>query len=221
MFLANFFGIRCEFLDRCASNPCRNGGTCTNSGNGYTCSCPLNFSGLNCQLSNACSNSPCLNGGFCSVGSLGQIVCTCQSGFSGEFCQNSLTCGTGGFCQNGGSCILQGGNYICLCPANVYGRNCEYVVSTQTCLAGDKNPNYCSIWSTFNFCRWIFSYNSVPVPIYCPISCGLCPNGGFCTDSQVNCAFWSDLGLCGIINNRDPNLCKRSCGLCGNLIKKK
>ena len=36
-------------VDECISNPCQNGGTCTDALNGYTCSCPLSFGGTHCE----------------------------------------------------------------------------------------------------------------------------------------------------------------------------
>ena len=33
----------------CASNPCRNGGTCRSSGSGYTCSCISGWTGTRCE----------------------------------------------------------------------------------------------------------------------------------------------------------------------------
>ena len=59
----------------------------------------------------------------------------------------------------------------------------------------------------------------VPVPIYCPNSCNLCKTVSACSDSQSACETWANLGLCTTVNSKDPNLCKRSCGLCGNLTK--
>ena len=38
-------------IDECSSNPCENGGTCTDTVNMYTCSCVLDFNGDNCQNS--------------------------------------------------------------------------------------------------------------------------------------------------------------------------
>ena len=36
-------------LDSCASSPCLNGGTCSNSAAGYVCSCADGFNGVNCD----------------------------------------------------------------------------------------------------------------------------------------------------------------------------
>lgn len=49
--------------------PCRNGATCTNTGQGsYTCSCRPGYTGANCELEvDECAPSPCRNGGSCTV----------------------------------------------------------------------------------------------------------------------------------------------------------
>ena len=42
----------CDIIDTClVSNPCKNGGTCTSTGDdgSYKCSCPLYYTGYNCQ----------------------------------------------------------------------------------------------------------------------------------------------------------------------------
>lgn len=36
-------------IDECASNPCQNGGTCTDMLNDYSCSCSPGYSDKNCQ----------------------------------------------------------------------------------------------------------------------------------------------------------------------------
>lgn len=33
----------------CDSSPCKHGGTCTPTINGYTCTCPSNYGGTNCD----------------------------------------------------------------------------------------------------------------------------------------------------------------------------
>lgn len=166
-----------------------------------------------------------MNGGSCSVNGIGQIVCQCLTGYSGAYCQfdqnancNSNPCLNGANCTNQNS---QGAPYTCRCLANYYGKNCQYQVTSQLCSAGDTNPSFCPVWKTFGFCSYTYTFNSVPVPIYCPTSCNLCRTVSSCTDSQANCAVWSNLGLCNTVSSIDPNLCKRSCGLCGSLTKKK
>lgn len=49
--------------------PCRNGATCTNTGQGsYTCSCRPGYTGANCEAeTDECSAGPCRNGGSCVV----------------------------------------------------------------------------------------------------------------------------------------------------------
>ncbi|XP_052240158.1 fibropellin-1-like [Dreissena polymorpha] len=46
----NWSGIKptCEDINECASNPCKNGGACTDKLSGYTCACQQGFGGTNC-----------------------------------------------------------------------------------------------------------------------------------------------------------------------------
>ncbi len=157
-----------------------------------------------------------MNGGICSINSLGLQVCQCQPGFSGTNCGFSTTCANRP-CMNGATCVDQsasGGSYYCTCPANFYGRNCDYQVTAQSCSAGDVNSTSCATWSHFGFCSFTYTYNSIPVPIYCPQTCGLCNAVSACQDSQANCQIWANMGLCPKVTQIDPNLCRRSCGTC-------
>ena len=36
-------------IDECVSNPCVNGGTCTDEVNGYTCACAAGWQGADCD----------------------------------------------------------------------------------------------------------------------------------------------------------------------------
>ncbi|KAJ8307337.1 hypothetical protein KUTeg_015421 [Tegillarca granosa] len=51
----------------CASNPCRNGAACQNSGSTYRCVCNPGYTGQQCQINiNECASNPCQNGGTCT-----------------------------------------------------------------------------------------------------------------------------------------------------------
>lgn len=45
-----FLLIFCTDADQCASNPCLNGGGCTDGNNFYSCSCVPGFTGINCEI---------------------------------------------------------------------------------------------------------------------------------------------------------------------------
>jgi hypothetical protein len=163
------------------------------------------------------TNNPCLNGGSCQLTSSSQPVCICPTGYSGNNCQTKINAPSSCanlVCKNGGTCRTIGTASACSCPVNVYGPNCEYVVTQSTCNADDTNKASCEVWNSMGYCSFVYSYNSIPLPIYCPKSCSLCKNVGTCTDSQTSCSVWAGLGLCDLVNQKDQNLCKKSCGLC-------
>ena len=41
----------CIDIDECSSNPCLNGGSCTDQVNGYACICSPKYTGTQCQTS--------------------------------------------------------------------------------------------------------------------------------------------------------------------------
>ncbi|XP_066276163.1 uncharacterized protein [Branchiostoma lanceolatum] len=78
-------------LDRCHSNPCQNGGTCTVRGNSYNCRCTREYAGRNCEkeLEN-CGRQNCHLSGYCNNG---LKRCICNNGFRGDgtFCSEVVT----------------------------------------------------------------------------------------------------------------------------------
>lgn len=83
-----FTGPRCETgVDNCASNPCRNAGTCTDRISDFVCTCTLGFGGKDCSLRvSPCDHFPCNNGGTCYTHFTGP-VCQCPPGFMGARCE--------------------------------------------------------------------------------------------------------------------------------------
>ncbi len=73
------------------TSPCRNGGTCINTINGYSCQCTGLFQGSDCSIPiDPCSSNPCVASGSisCSVAINGTnygYSCTCQLGHTGKY----------------------------------------------------------------------------------------------------------------------------------------
>ena len=53
-FHEQFNIMHVPIADECASNPCQNGGTCTDGENSYTCTCLEGFYGSNCEIGIYC-----------------------------------------------------------------------------------------------------------------------------------------------------------------------
>ena len=49
-------------MDSCSSNPCYNGGVCSNTPDGYQCECSAAWSGARCEISKATCDSKLSNG---------------------------------------------------------------------------------------------------------------------------------------------------------------
>ena len=77
----------------CGSQPCQNGGTCSESKSedgGYECQCHSRFRGASCEIdTDPCASSPCLYGGRCKVlAELGDYECECVGpSLSGKRCE--------------------------------------------------------------------------------------------------------------------------------------
>ncbi|KAF5283367.1 hypothetical protein FQA39_LY04743 [Lamprigera yunnana] len=121
-------GLFCnQDLNFCTNHkPCRNGGTCFNTGQGsYTCSCPSDFAGTECEIAiNDCTTSPCINGGTCNRNGT-YHTCVCSTGFAGPHCETPIqNCKTLP-CKNNGLCVDTDYGYKCKCKPNFVGENCE------------------------------------------------------------------------------------------------
>uniref|UniRef100_A0AAR2L2E2 FAT atypical cadherin 1a n=1 Tax=Pygocentrus nattereri TaxID=42514 RepID=A0AAR2L2E2_PYGNA len=119
----------------CTSNPCSNGGTCTELPNGgYFCKCSALFMGTHCEVSiSPCSSNPCLYGGTC-VPRGDDFYCQCRGQYSGQRCQLGPYC-TENPCKNSGRCIDSLDGPVCECEPGFQGDRC--LSDVDECM---KNP---------------------------------------------------------------------------------
>jgi hypothetical protein len=118
-------------------------------------------------------------------------------------------------CKNGGTCVniksntKSPSNYKCNCQKYFSGKMCEKQLD-KLCLIGD-NSVYCSVWNLFGFCAFEYSFESLPIPLHCPRTCGLCRP---CEDNFVNCKLWSMMGQCDLVRSVNSDYCRKSCNVC-------
>ncbi|CAG5134091.1 unnamed protein product, partial [Candidula unifasciata] len=137
-------GLFCnQDLNFCTHNkPCRNGGICTNTGQGgYTCTCMGSYTGVNCEREvDDCKSKPCINNGICKDIGNG-FQCQCAQGFYGRQCEReAMSCKTNP-CMYGGTCVEDEGSYYCLCQPGYKGFNCDTEVNecdSSPCLNGGR-----------------------------------------------------------------------------------
>ncbi|RDD45646.1 Deleted in malignant brain tumors 1 protein [Trichoplax sp. H2] len=83
------FNKTTEFQGRgCSSNPCLNGGSCSELSNqtSYFCNCVTNFAGIHCESPNYCYPNPCKNSGLC-LNTDGNFTCRCYENYQGRNCE--------------------------------------------------------------------------------------------------------------------------------------
>ena len=86
-----YSGALCQIdEDVCGhQTPCRNGGTCTNTGSDkYFCQCSVGYKGHNCDVDiDQCVSSPCLNAATCHVSKIVLLNIACRK-YSVAFMHN-------------------------------------------------------------------------------------------------------------------------------------
>lgn len=130
--LPGYTGEHCELeLSKCASNPCRNGGSCKDQENNYHCLCPPGYYGQHCEHSTlTCADSPCFNGGSCRERNQGaSYACECPPNFTGSNCEKKVDRCTSNPCANGGQCLNRGPSRTCRCRPGFTGTHCELHIS--------------------------------------------------------------------------------------------
>ncbi|CAF0904049.1 unnamed protein product, partial [Adineta ricciae] len=132
---AGRYGIYCEFVSACGSNPCRRG-TCQNKNETtFQCICHPGYTGTTCDTSlDVCDTNPCMNDGVCTNLGKGLFVCACPAGYSGTDCGEPHCLKNS--CFNNGICSVQSNVLQCQCPCGFTGSRCETpldICSLTTC----------------------------------------------------------------------------------------
>lgn len=124
--IPGYNGVNCQTdINECASNPCQNGGSCSDHVNRYSCSCVPGYLGLICQTDiNECASNPCQNGGTCTD-QVNAFMCGCMLGYAGVICQTDINECASNPCENGGSCTDYVNKYTCSCVPGYLGSNCQ------------------------------------------------------------------------------------------------
>ncbi|XP_072120619.1 delta-like protein 4 isoform X2 [Mobula birostris] len=179
-----FTGIHCQSpVPKCGSSPCRNGGTCTESEEGYHCSCLPGYDGQQCENSAlTCADFPCFNGGSCYETSQGaSYICSCRPGFSGTNCEQKVDRCSRSPCANGGRCLGLGLTRMCHCPPGFAGQSCEININDcaqNPCLHGGS----CLDQVNGYHCLCSAGYTGRNCGQRLPANCASasCQNGGTC-----------------------------------------
>ncbi|KAK2180164.1 hypothetical protein NP493_454g00001 [Ridgeia piscesae] len=112
----------CKVVDKCSTNPCKNGGTCSIKYHKVVCDCATGYTGDSCDtMIDFCESSPCYNGGSCNT-KLNGYSCTCPPDYSGNRCETDPDDCASITCENGGKCQDLINDYKCLCPDGFKGR---------------------------------------------------------------------------------------------------
>ncbi|XP_073817054.1 cell polarity complex component crumbs isoform X3 [Musca autumnalis] len=173
-----------KICTQCASQPCRNGGVCSDLNNGgYECKCPAGWTGRNCLKDvDECSISPKICGNGICKNEDGSYKCYCTPGFTGIHCDSDVDECLSHPCQNGATCHNKINAYECVCPPGYMGLNCE--INIDECAS---NP--CSIGSTCLDLINNFTCSCIPgmTGRFCEIDIddcvsGPCQHNGVCID---------------------------------------
>ncbi len=168
--------------NRCAPNPCMNGGTCASNSSGFVCTCAPGYSGPNCGTNiDDCLPNQCMNGGTCED-RVNSFACTCAAGFSGTNCATNINDCSPNPCENGGTCTDGVNGFTCACLPGFMGNRCQG--NTDDCSTSPcENGGTCS--------DGVNGFTCACPPGYSGATCSTnvddcspnpCSNGGTCAD---------------------------------------
>ncbi|CAG2245001.1 NOTCH3 [Mytilus edulis] len=130
-------------INECVSNPCLNGGTCSDKVNSF-CTCPHGYADQNCQTElDECQSNPCRNNGTC-IDIVNGYYCLCANESSGRHCEQKINSCLSSPCFNDGVCTNQLYGYTCDCLEHWHGDKCEYEIINRTMGCLDIEYSECS-----------------------------------------------------------------------------
>ena len=186
-------------VELCASNPCHNGGKCSEALGVLWCDCTDGFRGEVCaDDADECASRPCRNGATCEESSTkgadvahGEYACVCAIGWQGLYCEHDIDECQSAPCHNGGVCSHHVDAYSCECPAGFVDHDCET----------DRDECESTPCSTRGTCAEVtppadgLFYQCTCVLGFVGENCGVnvddcaslpCQNGGTCVDQVGN-----------------------------------
>eukprot|EP01083_Nonionella_stella_P068678 182536_1 len=211
VFVSSSIHVESATANRCAVNPCKNGGKCINSENGkrYTCECIGGYLGKNCQNAPPCAANPCKNGGTCTNDGEDYYICDCIDGHLGDDCEIGISCTAANqheVCTQADSrCNVKYG--LCYCKQGwlVTGDDdCNGTISPDDCAEAQYSNCGSTALCKANECRCRADESLLENPIWsgsCPIpdrfTLGIpCTANEMCTQPGSSCNVKPGLCYC-------------------------
>ncbi|CAF0835817.1 unnamed protein product [Brachionus calyciflorus] len=123
--LINDFLVNNFDMSNCLTN-CSNHGSCSKTGNKFSCQCFENFAGSSCEIDlRSCSSNPCLNNGTCVEEERNSFSCKCDLFYYGFYCQNKVNVCENETCSSNGQCYDIDNKPKCNCFYAYVGEKCD------------------------------------------------------------------------------------------------
>ncbi|XP_028323499.1 protein jagged-1b isoform X1 [Gouania willdenowi] len=202
-----YSGANCERAEHaCLSNPCSNGGRCSETSQGFECRCQPGWSGSSCDINvDDCLPNPCNHGGTCKD-LVNGFKCYCPSQWTGKTCLIDANECDSKPCVNANSCRNLIGGYFCECLPGWTGANCD--IDINDCKDQCQNGGTCK--------DLVNGYRCMCPPGFAGDHCerdidecasSPCLNGGRCQDEVNGFQCFCGTGFSGQLCQLDIDYC--------------
>ncbi|KAH3785149.1 hypothetical protein DPMN_163234 [Dreissena polymorpha] len=201
------YGKGCIDINECSSYPCRNGATCTNLLNQFSCRCTPGYTGPTCASDiNECASNPCRNGATCND-LVNQFTCRCAPGYTGPTCASDVNECASSPCRNGATCTDLVNHFTCSCAPGYTGPTCASDIpecASNPC----RNGATCTDLVNQFTCRCAPGYTG-PTCTTDINECASnpCKNGAACNNLVNGFSCSCSLGYAGVTCATDINEC--------------